>query len=188
MNGGFKTISAGLAFACVLAVFSGCGSSLKSSTGGGGVSDAKKSDKYRAQDAQLVERSNGIGVYSAPDNARKAMRRAPDEVVDEGNGAVTHYYNADSSPTSERLQLRYAGGRLVSKEIVPPDANADGAKAVSRSVIPESNAANYVDMREYNPKNTSASKAQFNRAAANNPTDNANAAFNDDFNKKLNAR
>jgi outer membrane lipoprotein-sorting protein len=188
MNSGSKGVVTIAALALVFFV-SGCGSSPKSSTSSsGGVSDAKKTDKYKAQDAQLIERSNGIGVYTAPDNARKTMRRAPDEVVDEGNGRVTQYYNADNSPTSERLQLRYAGGRLVSKEIVPPDANASGANAVQRSAIPESNAANYVDMREYNPKNTSASKTQFSRAPSNNPADNANAAFNDDFNKKLNAR
>ena len=175
---GSKKIS--IAAACVLALpwlVSGCGSTQKSSFSSSGGSAAERNpNEYRAQDAQLIERSNSVAVYSSPEKAKRAIGRQPDNVVDEGNGVETHYYNADSMPTSERLRLRYSGGRLIGKEIVPPDANGDVAKSkASKSNIPASDSANYIDMREYNPKSPNANNSRLNKPAVANPSDNVNA-------------
>lgn len=165
-------------------LLTGCGPEKKKNTFSGS-SEARKVDKYKAQDTELVTHSDKIPVYSAPVDARRAMRRAPDDIVDNGNGSETHYYNADTSPTSEKLRLQYSGGRLVGKEILPPDATTASGPG-TRYTIPKGDAANYVDMKEYNPK--ASTRSASTRATSNNPSDNANAAFNNDFNAKLNVR
>ncbi len=163
-------------------LIAGCGKAEHSHLGGGSV--AKKDPGYKAQDQELITRSNSIPVYSSPDNARRAMRRQPDDIVKDGNGNDTLVFNADSTPNSEQLRLKYQNGRLIGKEIVPPDANADSRSvAASRSTIPQSNDANYIDMKEYNPK---ASKTK--AVAPTTPSDSANASLNEDFNAKLNAQ
>lgn len=157
--------------ACVLALpwfLSGCGSTPKSSVGGGVVE--RNPNEYRAQDEQLIQRSNNVPVYTSPEKAKRAMGRQPDDVVDEGNGVETHYYNADGTPTSERLRMRFSGGRLIGKEILPPDANGDAAKSkTTKSNIPTSNDANYIDLREYDPKNPKATNNNDINARLNAP-------------------
>ena len=167
-------------------IVAGCGSSHSSSSSGGGgaASVTHQPDQYKPLDTQLVDHSNNIQVYSSPENAKRVMHRAPDKVVDEGNGVETQYYNADSSPNADRLRLRYQNGRLIGKDIIPPNVNADPTVSSTTSYsIPKSNDANYIDLREYDTRNKTA-KPKLNNASA---TDNANAAFNNDFNAKLNS-
>src|SRR5204863_663852 len=110
-----------LSVALVLALpwVCGCGSQTHSSFGG--VAPARKPNQYKAQDADLVQTSNKIPVYSTPDSAKRVMRRPPDQTINEENGVVTQYYNSDDTPNAERLRLRYANGHLIGKEIIPPD-------------------------------------------------------------------
>ncbi len=166
-------------------IVAGCGSSQSSSSAsgdGGGAASVTRQPDYKPLDTQLVERSNNIQVYSSPESAKRVMRRAPDSVVDEGNGVEAQYYNADGSPNADRLRLRYQNGRLIGKEIIPPNVNADpSVKSSSSYAIPKSNDANYIDLREYDTRNKTA-RPRLNPAAG---TD-ANAEFNNDFNAKLN--
>ena len=174
------TLSA-IVLTCALPmILTGCSGSSSSSSsatgaagGGGGGADARNPNEYKAQDKQLVERSDRIPVYSSPEDARRTMHRRPDEVVEEGSGVQAHYYNADSSPTSERLRLRYSSGRLIAKEILPPDANGD--TAASQTAVQKSDAANYIDMREYNPKTAAANRNQASRYSSMNANSNSNA-------------
>ena len=75
---GSKKIS--IAAACVLALpwlVSGCGSTQKSSFSSGTAAE-RNPNEYRAQDAQLIERSNNVAVYSSPERAKRAIGRQPD--------------------------------------------------------------------------------------------------------------
>jgi hypothetical protein len=140
---------------------SGCGS--KSHSSFGGVNPARKPNQYKAQDTELVQASNKIPVYSSPDNARRAMKRQPDQTVSEENGVITQYYNSDDTANAERLRLRYSNNRLIGKEILPPDPNTGSSNGV----------------QVYGSNNVGGT---FNAT----PADNANSKFNNDFNSKLN--
>ena len=173
------------------ALLTGCGKSNQSTDSVGGGAQSLRKSNYKAQDAQLVQGSNNIPVYSTPDNARRALRRSPDQTVNEGNGTVTQYYNSDqSNANSERLRLRYADNRLIGKEIVPADGTASTAQTPNSGKVNvqglETNNAparsSYGTSNYYNPTATGTA------ARKGTPTERANAASNDDFNTRLNTQ
>ena len=183
-----------------VAALSGCGKGNQSSdtVSSGGASTLRKSN-YKANDKQLVQGSNNIPVYSTPDSARKALRRAPDQTVDEGGGVVTQYYNSDqTNANSERLKLRYSQNRLIGKEIVPGEQSASvpaevNASARNNGAInvqgldstdSSANARSTKGLGSNNYYGSSSPNAPGLRGGSN--YDRANAQSNDDFNSRLN--
>lgn len=179
-----------LAFALVL---SGCGKSKQSTDSVGGGAQTLRKSNYKAQDTQLVQGSNNIPVYSTPDSARRALRRTPDQTVDDGKGVVTQYYNGDQgNANSERLRLRYADNRLIGKEIVPgegvsADAQVSNTGKVNVQGLETSNApANTAGKSSYGTSNYYGPPATGAAARNGTATERANAAANNDFNARLN--
>src|SRR5947207_7966343 len=102
---------AAAALALAVPWLAGCGSQSHSTLGTNTA--VRKPNQYKAQDDQLVQNSNKISVYSTPDNARRVMKRQPDQTVNEDSGVITQYYNSDDTPNAERLRLRYSNGHLI---------------------------------------------------------------------------
>jgi len=139
----------------------GCGQTTHSL---GSAPVRNRSNQYKGQDAELVQASNKIPVYSSPESARRALNRQPDQTITDDNGVVTQYYKSDDTPNAERLRLRYSNNRLIGKEIIPPDPN----------VASNTNG----NVQVYGSNNMGTFSAT--------PQDTANARFNNDFNSKLN--
>lgn len=183
----------------------GCGKNNQSSDSVGSGGATIRKPVHKATDTQLVKGSNDVPVYSTPDSARKAMRRNPDQTVDEGNGVTAQYYNGDqTNANSERLRLRYAQNRLIGKEIVPADSSASAPAVINTSAA----TPGAVNVQGLDAETTSSKAGAGARSTGNYGTNNyygngspsntgalrggsnsdrANSRANDDFNAKLNA-
>lgn len=189
--GKFKRGVVVAAVGSVMLLAAGCGSTSQSSAGVGRAATVKKSS-YKAQDAQLTRSSNNIPVYSTPDSATRAMRRAPDETVNNGNGQVTQYYDSEQNGNRERLKLNYQNGRLVGKQIVPADGQGGDPTTVNTS-----NRVNVQGLTDPNqqPAPNSYGTSNYYTNQNNSDTlrngsssDRQNARVNDSFNQQLQRR